>query len=84
MNQVNIFQAKTDLSKLIVSLENHEEDEIIIARGGTPVAVLKAYIPAVPQREIGKYNGKFIIPDDIDESNDEILQMFGIDNEYFD
>ena len=84
MNQVNIFQAKTDLSKLIVSLENHEEDEIIIARGGTPVAVLKAYIPAASQREIGKYNGKFIIPGDIDESNDEILQMFGDDNEYFD
>ena len=38
--QVNIFDAKTDLSKLIKMLENKEEESITIARNGRPVAKL--------------------------------------------
>ncbi len=84
MNQVNIFQAKTDLSRLIASLENHEEDQIIIARGGTPVAVLTAYKPVPARRVLGMFNGKFVLPENINEGDDEIMQMFGDENGYFD
>ena len=77
MDQVNVFQAKTDLSKLIRKLEKKEEQEIVIARNGTPIAVLTLYKPKQTSRRIGKFNGKFEIPDDIDESNDEVLELMG-------
>ena len=41
MTTVTIHQAKTNLSKLIARVE--EGEEIIIARGETPVAVLKRF-----------------------------------------
>ena len=77
MTQVNMFQAKTDLSKLIVSLENKDEDKIIIARDGNPVAVLTLYTPEPQERKLGKYNGKYSLPDDIDDCNDEVLSLMG-------
>lgn len=30
------------------------------------------------KRKLGLANGKYTIPDNIDESNDEILEMFGV------
>ncbi len=77
MTQVNIFKAKTDLSKLIMSLETKEQDQIIIARAGKPVAVLLPYSGSKKKRELGKYDGKYDIPDDFDEFNDEILDLLG-------
>ena len=32
MCQMNVLEAKTNFSKIIAMLENHEEDEVIIAR----------------------------------------------------
>lgn len=75
MTQVNIFQAKTELSKLIASLEKKENDRIIIARDGTPVAVLQLYQPEKKSIELGKFDGKYEIPADIDAGNDEILML---------
>ena len=77
MTQVNIFKAKTELSKLIGSLERKEEDRIIIARDGTPVALLTLYTPETRRRKLGIFNGKYIIPDDIDECNEEVLDLMG-------
>jgi len=37
MLQVNILEAKTDLSRLIKLIETGKEDNIIIARYGKPV-----------------------------------------------
>ncbi len=77
MTQVNIFQAKTELSKLIVSLENGEQDQIVIARGGKPVAVLKCYEPPKKKRKLGIMNGKYRLPDDLDACNDEVFSLMG-------
>lgn len=77
MTQVNMFQAKTELSKLINSLEKGEQDSIIIARDGNPVAELKLYYPEDKKIAIGRYNGKYSVPDDIDACNDEVLDMMG-------
>ena len=74
MAQVTVFQAKTELSKLIAMLENGEEEEIVIARGKEPVAVLTLYRKKAPIK-LGMFNGKYDIPDDIDTSNDEILEI---------
>ena len=76
MLQVNMFQAKTELSKLIKSLENEEHKSIVIARNGQPVAKLTRYDGSDTGKiELGKFEGKFHIPDDIDECNDEVLAL---------
>ena len=83
--QVNMFQAKTELSKLIAALERKEQDEIFIARNGVPVAVLTLFQPKKTARQLGMFNGKYDIPDDIDDGNDEIYKMMtGGEDEYFD
>lgn len=79
MTQINMLQAKSDLSKLIVMLENKEEDQILIARNGVPVATLSLYNPPKQKVEIGKYNGKYDVPDDIDGGNDEVIMLMGGD-----
>ena len=56
--QVNIFDAKTDLSKLIKKLENKEEDSITIARNGKPVAKLIPYADSTAGKRIGIAKGK--------------------------
>ena len=66
MTQVNMFQAKTDLSKLIRSLEQGEQDVIVIARDGKPVAELKLYYPEHQEIELG-----------IDECNDDVFSLLG-------
>lgn len=38
MTQVNMFEAKTDLSRLIKMLETEQEDVIYLARNATAVA----------------------------------------------
>ncbi len=60
MHQVNMHQAKTQFSKLIVSVENGEE--IIIARHGKPVAKLVPISKDVSPRRPGSAKGKFKVP----------------------
>lgn len=48
--QVNVQDAKTRLSELLARVERGEE--IIIARGGSPIARLSA-LQAAPLRELG-------------------------------
>ena len=43
MCEVNIYEAKTNLSKYIEKLENGEEEEIIICRFNKPVATISLY-----------------------------------------
>ena len=43
MMQVNILEAKTELSKLIRLLETGKEESVIIARYGKPVVKLTPY-----------------------------------------
>jgi prevent-host-death family protein len=62
MKQVNIHQAKTELSKLIERAESGEE--IIIARAGKPAAKLVPLARVRGQRRLGLLDGKFKIPDD--------------------
>lgn len=81
--QVNMLQAKTELSKLIASLENKEQNEIYIARDGIPVAVLTLYQPDGGKRKLGKFNGKYSIPDESDDVDALIADMmFGGLDEY--
>lgn len=76
MCQVNIFEAKTGLSKLLVLLENRDENEVIIARNGKPVAKMILWEQAAVERRIGVARGIFSVPENIDEDNTAIAQLF--------
>jgi len=66
VNQVNVQEAKTRLSQLLARVEAGEE--IVIARGGKPVARLVAV--ASPPRAVGFVTGRLgeeffaALPDD--------------------
>lgn len=72
MRQVNIHEAKTQLSKLIAAGE-----EVIIARYGEPVARLVPIQPPMAKRVSGSARGKFKVPPEFFEPlPPELLNAF--------
>ena len=67
MKEVSVHEAKTHLSRLLRRVESGEE--IVIARGGKPVAKL---VPAVAPRvrEMG-FDRSIVVPDDFNAPLDE-------------
>ena len=61
---VNIHEAKTHLSRLVRRVQLGEE--IVIARGGTPVARLIGVEPTTT-RALGRDRDRFTVPDDFNE-----------------
>ena len=76
MPTINMLEAKTHLSKLVDRLESGQETEIIIARNGRPAARLVALKPAGSGQRIGIAKGKYVIPDNIDEDNELVAELF--------
>ena len=66
MTQVNMFEAKSNLSKLAKMLEDGVEDYIIIARSGQPLLKLLLVKDDVSKR-VGFAKGQFTVPEDFDE-----------------
>lgn len=62
--RVNIHEAKTHLSRLLVKVAAGEE--VVIASNGRPVARLVRYEAGGPRRVFGRYRGQFKISDDFD------------------
>ena len=75
--QVNILEAKTNLSSLVKLVEQGKEEDIIIARYGKPVVKMVLYNDAPVSQRIGIAKGKLKSPADLDKYNDEIAEMFG-------
>ncbi len=74
MNQVNIHEAKTQLSRLLEQVENGEE--VVIARNGKPIARLCKYSAATTRRrQAGSLKGQIRLEDDFDEV-DAIMDSF--------
>lgn len=73
MKIVNISEAKTNLSKL-VTLAYHGE-KIVIAKNNLPLVDLVPHKPE-GKRKLGLLAGKFIIPDNILEEDEEINVIF--------
>lgn len=72
---VNIYEAKTQLSRLVDRAAAGEE--IIIARAGRPMARLVPLEPDPPLRVPGRLKGKiWISPDFDDPLPDDILDAF--------
>lgn len=64
--QVNVHEAKTNLSRLLQRVESGEE--VVIARDGTPVARLSRYTARRPFHEaFGSLRGQIHMADDWDD-----------------
>jgi prevent-host-death family protein len=59
LTTVTVYKAKTQLSKLIGQVETGED--VIIARGKTPVARLVSYAPERAKRGFGSMKGRATI-----------------------
>lgn len=68
MNIVNTYEAKSKLSQLINSVQ--DGSEIVIAKAGTPLAVLSAYKEKKIIRKPGVLEGKIWMAEDFDETPD--------------
>ena len=73
--QVNILEAKTNLSSLVKMIETGKEDHIIIARYGKPVVKMVVYDNVPVSQRIGAAKGKFNIIGDFDADNTEIADI---------
>ena len=76
MRQVNVHEAKTQLSRLLEEVEGGER--VVIARAGEPVAVLVPYKAAVRMRRLGLFAGQATIHPDFDELPADIAAAFGV------
>jgi prevent-host-death family protein len=76
MVTVNMHEAKTTLSKLVVKASKGEA--IVIARAGKPMAKLVPMdAPTERSSWLGSMRGQFTVPDDFDTmGQDEIIRMF--------
>jgi prevent-host-death family protein len=74
IEMMNVHAAKTNLSKLLARVANGEE--IVIAKGGTPVAKLVPYVSIAPARPLGAFAGKVWMSDDALESPSWLLDAF--------
>lgn len=77
MTQVNMLEAKSDLSKLVKLLESKQEDVIYLARNGTAVVQMTLIPKKSANRRIGVAEGKFKVPDEFDKWDKEVEDMFG-------
>jgi prevent-host-death family protein len=76
MTVFNMLEAKSNLSRLVESVETGSEAEIVIARNGRPAARLVAIKSTPRGKRIGVAKGKFIVPDTIDADEAAIAALF--------
>ena len=67
MTQFNMYEAKTNLSKISKLLEDGKEDVIIISRNGKPVLKVTLYESDTRQNLFGCAKGMFNTPDNFDD-----------------
>jgi prevent-host-death family protein len=76
MKQVNVHEAKTQLSRLLQDVE--EGEEVVIARNGTPVAKLVPHVEERKPREPGWAKGRMWMAPDFDDYDEQIARDFGL------
>ncbi len=76
MQQVNIHEAKTNLSRLIEKAVKGES--FVIAKSGKPMVTVSAYTPPPdPAKRLGFLKGRLEVPEDFDSmGSEEIQAMF--------
>jgi len=84
MTTVNIFEAKSGLSRLVAAVETGRETEIVIARNGRPVARLVPIAPAPDAtKRLGLLAGRYptMTLEEFDADNERIAALFAGDAE---
>ena len=74
---VNVYEAKTNLSKLLERVE--KGDEIVLGRAGRPIARLIAYHPQREPRVPGRLAGRIEMKPDFSETPEWLLDEFEAD-----
>jgi prevent-host-death family protein len=69
MESVNIYEAKTHLSRLVARAEAGEET--VVTRNGRPVARLVPLTVRTARRVPGAWKGRIEIADDFDDFGDD-------------
>jgi prevent-host-death family protein len=64
VTQVNMLEAKTNLSKLVEAVESGKETEIVLARNGKPVARLVPIGKVDTSKRLGIAEGQFGVLDE--------------------
>ncbi|MGA6981631.1 MAG: type II toxin-antitoxin system Phd/YefM family antitoxin [Candidatus Sulfotelmatobacter sp.] len=72
--EVNIHEAKTHFSRLLERVAMGEE--VIIAKAGTPVAKLVAVNETSKKRVFGSAKGDFTVPDNFNDPDPDIEDLF--------
>lgn len=67
MTEYNVYEAKTNFSKIIRQLESKEEDFIIISKKGRPTLKVTLYDNNGRENLFGCAKGMFDIPDNFDD-----------------
>jgi prevent-host-death family protein len=75
LKQVNVHEAKTQLSRLLQVVENGQE--VVIARNGEPVAKLVPRVEERKPREPGWAKEGWMAPD-FDEFDEQLARDFGL------
>ena len=71
---VNVYEAKTNLSKLLDRVERGEE--VVLGRAGRPVARLTAYCPRRTPRVPGRLAGSIEMTADFSETPEWLIEAF--------
>ena len=75
METVNLYEAKTNLSRLVDQANAGEQ--IVIAKGGKPMAMLTPLTPKKRTIRYGLMKGQFVVPDDFDGPlPDDVIAAF--------
>ena len=74
MVQVNVHEAKSQLSRLLARVAAGEE--VVIARAGAPVARLVPFKRERSPRRLGLFAGEVRISEDFDELPDDMRSAF--------
>ena len=74
MHQVNMHEAKSNLSALVE--EVLAGGEVVIARAGKPLARLVPYSSLREPRKPGRWKGKLWVADDFDATPEEVIASF--------
>ena len=70
---VNVSEAKTNLSKLIDMVYHGEK--VVIAKNNTPLVDMVIHQPT-GKRKLGLLKGQFSVPDNFNEEDQTINEMF--------
>ncbi|HVI10902.1 MAG TPA: type II toxin-antitoxin system Phd/YefM family antitoxin [Candidatus Binatia bacterium] len=72
--EVNVHEAKTHLSRLLARVASGEE--VVIAKAGVPVAKLVPVKKTLKKRVFGSAKGDFTVPNDFNDPDPDIDNLF--------